>query len=129
MKFSALFLLAFAAAAHAELKWEATSHHFVYAPGKRVMKHEFAYTNAGRTTVRVTGIKSGCACCTAAHATIKVVAPGVTGKIVMRVDVGGRDIPLAKPVIVTTDDGMSTPLVIHVDTADGKPVKVPRWGK
>ncbi len=90
------------------------------------MRHEFTYANAGKTTLRVTAIKSGCVCCTAASATRKIVAPGEKGAVVMRVDVRGKDLPLAKPVIVMTDDGRSTPLVIHVDTVDGKPVKVRR---
>ena len=129
MKFVIFLALAFASAAPAELKWESTSKRFTYVRGKKVMEHEFAYTNAGNKAVRITEIKKGCACCTSVSMTRKTVEPGAAGVLNVRLNVAGQNLPVAKPVLVTTDDGKTTPIIIHVDTQDGKPVKVPKWGK
>ena len=46
----------------------------------------------------------------------------------MMVDVRGKEVPILKPVLVQYADGSEpTPLILEVQTADAKPIKVPRW--
>jgi Protein of unknown function (DUF1573) len=112
---------------HAELKWEQTSQQLTYEKGAKNLRMEFSYTNSGKTPVKITDVKGGCACCTSAHATLKELAPGDSGKVIVRVDPGGKQLPMTKSIVVTTDDGKNAVLLVQVVTADGQPLTVPRW--
>jgi hypothetical protein len=129
MKIAAALLALLTVSAQAELKWESPQQRFTYEPGKPDFRGEFAFVNKGKTPVRITKIKSGCTCCTSAKAKKMTIAPGERGVIAVKVDVRGKEVPIAKPVLVETDDGKIVSLIVHVDTKDGKSRMVPRWGK
>jgi Protein of unknown function (DUF1573) len=129
MKLAIILAALAVVSAHAELKFENTTRKFTYTPGKKAFKTEFAFTNTGTTKVKLTDVRGGCVCCTAARPSKWVIAPGERATITMRVDVSGKQLPTLKPVAVLADDGSATTLIVEVATADGKPVKVPRWGK
>ena len=121
----ALFLPVFA---HAGLKWEVTQKAVVFKPGTGVYRAEFTFKNTGKSEVRISDIQTGCACCTTGKVKKRHYAPGESGTVQMMVDVRGKAVPLAKPILVQFADGSSpTPLILEVKTTDGKPVKVPRW--
>ena len=128
MKLAVAFAL-LAVTAHAELKWKTTSQRFTYEPGKPIFKTEFAFTNTGKSPIRILEVKSGCACCTSASVKKVAFAPGETAAVSVKVNVRGKEVPIIKPVIVQTDDGRYTTLLVEVTTSDGQRVKVPRWGK
>ena len=125
----AVALALLAVTAHAELKWKTTSQRFTYEPGKPVFKTEFAFTNTGKSSIRILEVKSGCACCTSASVKKVAFAPGETAAVSVKINVRGKEVPIIKPVIVQTDDGKYTTLLVEVTTPDGQRVKVPRWGK
>ena len=124
------FLALFAVSAQAELKWETTRKQFVYEPGKEVKFNGlFAFVNKSKSSARIKSVKAGCACCTTAKAPKMVFAPGERGAIAVKVNVQGKQVPLIKPVVVTTDDGQVSTLLVEVTTADGSTKNVPKWGK
>ena len=128
MKMLAVLSL-FTVAAHAELKWDTAHQKVTYEPGKPAFKIDFGFVNKGKSPVRITSVKSGCACCTSAKAKKVSFAPGERGAVAVKVDVRGKDVPLTKPVIIGTDDGKFTTLLVEVATQDGRTVSVPKWGK
>lgn len=128
MKIAAILAL-LAVSAHAELKWETVRQSYTYQKGEPIFRGLFGFTNKGKEPVKITSVKSGCACCTSAKADKKVFVPGERGAISVRVNVQGKQLPLIKPVIIGTDDGKFTTLLVEVKTADGQSVTVPKWGK
>ena len=128
MKCLLALVLFFPVIAHAGLKWESTQKATTFKPGTGVYRAEFPFKNTGKTAVSISDIKTGCACCTTGKVKKWHYAPGETGVVQMMVDVRGKEVPIAKPVLVEFADG-STPvsLILEVKTADGKSVKVPRW--
>lgn len=128
MKIAAILAL-LAVSAHAELKWETVRQSFTYQKGEPTFKGAFGFKNKGKAPVKITSVKSGCTCCTSAKADKKDFAPGERGTIAVRVNVQGKQLPLIKPVIIGTDDGKFTTLLVEVKTADGQSVTVPKWGK
>ena len=72
--------------AQAELKWETQRQQFTYKPGEPVFRAQFGFINRGKTTTKITEVKSGCACCTSAKADKMVFAPGERGAIAVKVD-------------------------------------------
>jgi hypothetical protein len=130
MKLAVAAILAFlGVSAQAELKWETSRQHFTYEPGKSVFRAQFGFINKSKATARITSVKAGCACCTSAKADKMVFAPGERGAIAVKVDVRGKQVPLIKPVVVTTEDGKVATLLVEVTTADGSSKTVPMWGK
>lgn len=129
MKFAAVILALLAVSAHAELKWENTRQSFTFEKGNPVFKTKYNFTNTGKEQIRIMDVKSGCACCTSAKADKVAYKPGEHGSVTVRLDVRGKDVPIIKPVVVTTDDNKVTTLLLEVKTKDGQTVKVPRWGK
>ena len=115
--------------AQAELKWETQRQQFTYKPGEPVFRAQFGFINRGKTTTKITEVKSGCACCTSAKADKMVFAPGERGAIAVKVDVRGKQIPLMKPVVVTTDDGKVATLLVDITTSDGTSKTIPKWGR
>lgn len=129
MKIAAAVFAFLGVAAHAELKWDTARQKFNYEPGKPEFRAEFGFINKGKSTARITSVKSGCTCCTSAKAKKMVFGPGERGAISVKVDVRGKQVPLIKPVVVGTDDGKFQTLLIEVATKDGESQNVPRWGK
>ena len=129
MKLALAVLALLAVAAHAELKWDTSRKQVIYDGNTKVFRTEFAFTNKGKTTARITSVKSGCACCTSAKAAKLLFAPGERGAIAVRVDVSGKQLPMIKPVVVGTDDGSFATLLVEVTTPDGSSRTVPKWGR
>ena len=130
MKIAVAAILAFLGiSAQAELKWETSRQHFTYEPGKPVFRAQFDFINKSKSTARITSVKSGCTCCTSAKIDKMVFAPGERGAVAVKVDVRGKQVPLIKPVVVTTEDGKVATLLVEVTTADGSSKTVPKWGK
>ena len=128
MRLSVLLIALFPLAAHAGLKWESTLKAVTFQPGTGVYRAEFPFKNTGTTKVSISEIKTGCACCTTGKVKKWHYEPGEAGVVQMAVDVRGKDVPLAKPVLVEFADGSQpVSLILEVRTADGKSLKVPRW--
>jgi hypothetical protein len=126
-----LLLLAFSLCAlplHAALKWESTTKFVQWKPGQSEAVAEFAYRNASKTPQKIIQLKGSCACCTGASASKKNLQPGDSGIVRMRVDLRGKNVPIAKAITVTTDDGEIVSLVLRVATPGEQTVSIPRWG-
>ena len=127
MGMKSLFPLLFLPAAlHAELKWAQTEQTLAYVPGQKEVKVEFLCKNVGKVPVTFSDVRGSCVCCTSAHATRKILAPGEKGSVMMRMDFRGKTLPLAKAVSVTTDDGKIAALVVKVTTEGGKEIPIPK---
>lgn len=124
---SLLALLLLPAALHADLKWARTEQTLAYVPGQKEVKVEFSCKNTGKSPVKFSDIRGACVCCTSAHATKKVLAPGESGTVVLRVDFRGKTLPLTKGVTVTTDDGEIEILLLKITTPDGKEIPISKW--
>jgi hypothetical protein len=111
----------------AGLKWERTLQQVEWKKGQREATVEFPYKNAGKTSQKITKLKGACACCTAARASKKDLAPGESGVVRVRMDLSGKTLPAAKAVAVTTADGEVVSLVVQITTPDGQEVKIPKW--
>ena len=128
MKILVLFLALLPLGARAELKWETTRKATTYKEGTGVYRLEFPFKNTGKTLVSISNIQTGCACCTTAKVKKWHYAPGESGVVQMMVDVRGKNVPLAKSVMVQyADNAAPTPLIVDIKTVDGKTVSVPRW--
>jgi Protein of unknown function (DUF1573) len=114
MKYLLAILLLAQSALGAGLKWEATTRHFEAQPRERSVRAEFPYRNTGKTQVRIESVRGACVCCTTASATKKVLAPGESGMVVVKVNFENKRFPLVKPVTVKTDDGQMTVLMVEV---------------
>jgi hypothetical protein len=98
----------------AGFKWEATTRHFDVKRGERSVRAEFPFRNSAKTPVRIESVRGVCVCCTSASATKKVLAPGESGAVIVKVDVERKRFPIVKPVTVKTDDGQTTVLLVEI---------------
>jgi hypothetical protein len=117
MKFLLVILLLAQSAVGAGLKWEATTRRFEARAGERSVRAEFPFRNTGKTPVRIESVRGACVCCTAASATKKLLAPGESGAVVVKVDLERKRLPLVKPVTVKTEDGQMTVLMVEIVAA------------
>ncbi|MEQ1751207.1 MAG: DUF1573 domain-containing protein [Prosthecobacter sp.] len=100
------------------LRWESTTQHFEAHPGQREIRTEFPHRNTGKAPVRFESVCGACICCTSASATKKLLEPGESGVIVVKVDLERKRFPLVKPVTVKTDDGQTTVLILEIVSAE-----------
>jgi hypothetical protein len=128
MRLSILLLALTTLTAHAGIKWETTRKAVTYKKGTGVYRIAFPFKNTGKTTVSITDIQTGCACCTTGKVSKRELAPGESSALEMMVDVRGKAVPLSKSVIIRTSDSAEPlALITDIKTTDGKPVSVPRW--
>lgn len=128
MKLSILLLALLPLTATAGLKWDATRKVATFKKGTGVYRVEFPFRNTGKTAVKIADIQTGCACCTTGKVKKRDYAPGESGTLEMMIDVRGKDVPMAKSVVVHfADKSEPTSLIVDIKTEDGKTVSVPRW--
>jgi len=96
-------LIALAAGARAELKWEQTSVelHPTFSD-KQAVAH-FKYENVGKTPIHFRSVHASCGC-TTAQTQKDEVPPGEKGEITATFNIGGRTGTQVKTVTVQTDD-------------------------
>ena len=117
MKVFALLLIFIQTTFAGGLKWESTTQRLEAHPGQREIRAEFPHRNTGKTPVRFESVRGACVCCTSATATKKLLGPGESGAVVVKVDLERKRFPLVKPVTVKTDDGQMTVLMVEIVSA------------
>lgn len=100
--------------AFALLKWDTTQVTQKAEPMAESVSAAFRFENIGSETVTIKEIKSSCGCTTAALDQ-KTYAPGESGEIVAKFNIGSRQGLETKTVTVMTDEGDS-PTVLTMKT-------------
>jgi len=106
-------IVLFCRPALAGIGWEKSFLEVVAKPDEKSVSVAFPFHNSGETTVKITGIQTSCGC-TTARADLREVAPGGTGSVAVRFDIGGRKGEQIKSVIVRTSDGEKHRLILKV---------------
>jgi hypothetical protein len=113
MRLSLLLSLFLAVPAFAQLKWDTTEQSLKAKPGDREIVATYRFTNAGTTPVTIDTVKTSCGCTTAALAK-NDYAPGESGQIVGRMDIGSRTGHQEKSIVVTTKQNPKSPTVLRL---------------
>lgn len=88
------------------------------------VEHEFWFTNTGNGPLEILRVKPSCGC-TVAGEYDKVVAPGQTGKIPLKVRLGGASGQIAKSVTVNTNiEGDGAAITLQIKGEVWQPVQV-----
>jgi hypothetical protein len=80
-----------------------TSFDFGKVKNTDTLKHEFIVTNTGTATLEITAVQPGCGC-TVAGQWDRQVAPGLTGRIPLQLNVASFNGPIAKSITVACND-------------------------
>jgi len=118
-----LLLLLPAFSAFASLTWDNTSVQIAAKATDTQVAGEFRFKNESNKSITIKETKSSCGC-TTAKLEKKTYAPGETGKILARFDIGGRTGPQHKTITVTTDAPGNKPAVLELSVDIPDPVEV-----
>jgi hypothetical protein len=113
MRLSLLLSLFLAIPAFAQLKWDTTEQTLKAKPGDREIVATYRFTNTGTTAVTIDNVHTSCGCTTAAL-TRNDYAPGESGQIVARMDIGNRTGHQEKSIVVTTKQNPKSPTVLRL---------------
>ncbi len=108
-----LALLAIAAIARGELKFDKPVQQFHRVPADGHVEAHFAFKNTGTEPVTVRRVKTSCGCTTASLAK-NTIGPGETGQIDVKFTFGSRKGPYRKIIAVTLEDKSEIPLDLRV---------------
>jgi hypothetical protein len=113
-----LLLLALAAPAFAQIKWDKPWQEFHRNPADGHLETTFAFQNAGQGTVTIKSIRTSCGC-TTARLDKKMFAPGERGELTAKFNFGDRKGVHRKMITVKTDDGQQQELnfVVNIHEA------------
>ena len=121
MRLSLLLSLFLAIPAFAQLKWDTVEQTLKAKPGDREIVATYRFTNAGTTPITIDNVHTSCGCTTAAL-TKNDYAPGESGQIVARMDIGSRTGHQEKSILVTTKQDPKTPTVLRLIADIPQPV-------
>ena len=121
MRLSLLLSLFLAIPAFAQLKWDTMEQTLKAKPGDREIVATYRFTNAGTTPITIDNVHTSCGCTTAAL-TKNDYAPGESGQIVARMDIGSRTGHQEKSILVTTKQDPKTPTVLRLIADIPQPV-------
>jgi hypothetical protein len=113
MRLSLLLSLFLAVPAFAQLKWDTTEQTLKVKPGDREVVATYRFTNTGTTPITIDNVHTSCGCTTAAL-TKNEYAPGETGQIVARMEIGSRVGHQEKSILVTTKQNPKSPMVLRL---------------
>jgi len=103
----------FNVSARAELKWSATELTLHPSPGAELVEADFDYSNSGQTPVAIIEVTPSCGC-VKAEATMRMVAPGQSGKIHAVFKTAGASGHVTKSIRVFTDQVGVAPSTLHL---------------
>jgi len=113
MRLSLLLSLFLTVPAFAQLKWDTLEQSLKAKPGDREIVANYRFTNTGTTPITIDNVHTSCGCTTAAL-TKNEYAPGESGQIVARMDIGSRTGHQEKSILVTTKQSPKTPTVLRL---------------
>ena len=123
MKSVAVCLLALTATALAELQWDNPDQNIPAKVTDRLIVAKYRFTNIGKEPVTIDAVRTSCGCTTATLEK-KDYAPGESGEIEARFEVGGRVGHQEKSILVTTKDAPHHPSVLHLSVEIPENIKV-----
>lgn len=98
--------------AFAGLTWETTYREIRVPAGEKEVLADYGFKNTGPERVDITSIQTSCGC-TSAKVDSKQIAPGESGAVHVKFDVGGRKGEQVKGVVVKTSDRAKHSLVLR----------------
>lgn len=98
-------------------------HDFGKVVGGEVLRHAFAFTNAGDGVLELTDVHSTCGCTTSAGWS-KRVEPGQRGTIPIELHTTGFNGPVTKPVTVKCNDTNQPTVVLQVKATVWRPIEI-----
>ena len=101
MRLFLLLSLFLAAPGFAQLKWDTMEQNVKAKPGDHEIVATYRFTNIGKTPITIDNVHTSCGCTTAALAK-NDYAPGESGQIVARMEIGSRTGHQEKSILVTT---------------------------
>jgi len=113
MRLSLLLSLFLAIPAFAQLKWDTMEQSLKSKPGDREVVATYRFTNTGTTPITIDNVHTSCGCTTAAL-TKNEYAPGESGEIVARMDIGSRTGHQEKSILVTTKQNPKAPMILRL---------------
>jgi len=113
MRFPLLLSLFLAAPAFAQLKWDTYVQTLKAKPGDPEVVATYRFANTGSTPIKITNVHTSCGCTTAAL-TKDEYAPGESGEITARMEVGSRTGHQEKSILVTTSDNPKVPTELRL---------------
>jgi hypothetical protein len=113
MRLPLLLSLFLAVPAFAQLKWDTLEQTVKVKPGDSEAIAKYHFTNVGSKTATIEAVKTSCGCTTAAL-TKNDYAPGESGEIVARMEIGTRVGHQEKSILVTTKDNPKLPTALRL---------------
>jgi len=115
--------LLFAAAVHADLKWDKLVQEFQRTPADGALEAHFTFRNTGQSPVTIKSLRPSCGC-TTARLDKKTYAPGEQGEVVARFALGGRKGMHRVIVNVLTAENPKEPAVLDLRVYIHDPVTI-----
>jgi hypothetical protein len=99
--------------AFAGLAWETTYREIRVPAGEKEVLADYGFKNTGTAPVDISSLETSCGC-TVAKIDKKQIAPGETGAVHVRFDIGNRKGEQVKGVVVKTSDHVKQSLALRV---------------
>jgi len=107
-----IFFVSLLPPAFAGLTWETTYREIRVPANQKEVLADFGFKNAGPEQVDISSLQTSCGC-TSAKVDSKQIAPGESGAVHVRFEVGGRKGEQVKGVVVRTSDRAKQSLVLR----------------
>jgi len=107
-----IFFVSLLSPAFAGLVWETTYREVRVPANEKEVLADFRFKNTGPERVDISSLQTSCGC-TSAKVDSKQIAPGETGAVHVRFEVGGRKGEQVKGVVVRTSDRAKQSLVLR----------------
>ena len=107
-----IFFVSLSQTAFAGLVWETTYREIRVPANQKEVLADYGFKNTGPERVDISSIQTSCGC-TSAKVDSKQIAPGESGAVHVRFEVGGRKGEQVKGVIVRTSDRAKQSLVLR----------------
>lgn len=123
MRFLPFLLLVVATPVLGQLKWDNPEQSFVPKLLDTQVVAKYRFTNAGTVPVTINDVRTSCGCTTAALKK-KEYAPGESGEIEAKFEIGGRTGHQEKSIFVITSPGSAQPTVLRLKVDIPEVVKI-----
>lgn len=103
------------------IQFAETTYDFGRVEAGTVVRHDFAFTNAGSQTLEIKNVASSCGCTTLGEPTRRV-EPGKFGILPVQFDSGGMSGPIMKNLTLACNDPVQSDVVLYFKATVWKPI-------
>lgn len=103
------------------IQFAETTYDFGRVEAGTVVRHDFAFTNAGSQTLEIKNVASSCGCTTLGEPTRRV-EPGKSGILPVQFDSGGMSGPIMKNLTLACNDPVQSNVVLYFKATVWKPI-------